>query len=472
MALAGAAAWAWLRSAVGAAPFAATVGAVVFGTSPAMLNNLALGNIDKLSVWVYPAWLWLGVVVVRGDGRVPVQALALVGATLVALLAPMSEPYLGLFLPLVGVPAVALEVVGQGAARRWGAVARALLLLGATAAAMLPARSYFSVYTEGVRGARVFRPASVTTFGGGDGFTQPWAALPDLVWPVAAVPDDPERAFHVFYLGLIGLSCAVGLAALPGVRCRAVGGIVLGLGLLLVLGPYTVLPERWGLPGPQTWRLPVTLLERVGYPLAIGGQYYRALPLVSLGVAALAAAGLSARRGPVALGLGLLLPALTLGEGLGATRPAWPRPVEAVPCRAVLASIAAQDGPGAVLNTRLQATQAQNGKAMMLATLHGRAIHTLPVQTRSPSIDAAYPGLRPLERVTDSVEATRWLHAQGFRFLLDSPFGLGAPPALRTEQLQAALGPPTWQEGDCRAWDLGPLPAPPAAGPAPGPGRG
>ncbi len=452
LALAGAASQRWLRQ-LGASPWAACAGAVVFATSPGVLNNLALGNIDKLSLWVYPAWLALsGAVLGQRRGWL---LLPLVG--LVAFLAPMSEPYLGLFLPLACGPLLLLSALRLPRERWPVAALRSALVLGLTALSMLPARAYYAQYRSGSVGAAVFRPAAVRTADGGDGWTRPWAGLDDLLRTPNAVPEDPERAFHVFYLGAVGLLAGVLLACLPGVRRRLEGGLLLVLALLLVLGPYTVLPPAWGLSGPQQYLMPVHLLELAGYPTASGGQYYRALPLVALGYSALLAMGLSARRPRIALPVGVLVVVLAMVDSVRATPEAWPRPLREVPCRPVLAAIASLEGPGAVLNLNMRASQSSNGEALMLATLHGRPVNTLPLQTMGTGVDAAYGFLSPLAQVKDTAAAIAWLRNQGFRVLLDAPLGSPSLDTLRPARLEALLGPPTWSDERCAAWDLGPV---------------
>lgn len=467
LALAGMAAQRWFVR-LGASPWAATAGAVVFATSTGVLNNIALGNIDKLSLWVYPAWLALGAAVIsdrRGWAWLPLLAL-------VSFLAPMSEPYLGLFLPLVCVPALVLAAFRLPRSDWPRAALLGVLTVGLTALCMLPARSYFAQYKGGAVGAAVFRPASVHTADGGDGWTRPWAGLDDLLRTSLPVPEDHERAFHIFYVGAVGLLAGVVLSSLPGVKRRVDGWLVLLLSLVLVLGPYTVIPPAWGWTGHPQYLMPVHLLERIGYPTSAGGQYYRALPLVALGYAALLAVGLSALRPRLSIPIGALVALLAMVDAVGASPDAWPRPLRPVPCRPVLAAIAAAEGPGAVLNINLRASQSRNGEALMLATLHGRPVNTLPLQTMGAPVDAAYGFLSPLGEAGSTESAVAWARAQGFRFLLDAPLGSPSLDLLKPERLEATLGAPTWTDEDCAAWDLGPLPtiSPPAPG-RPGPAR-
>jgi len=63
----------------------------------------------------------------------------------------------------------------------------------------------------------------------------------------------------------------------------------------------------------------------------LGGMYYRAIALASLGLALIIAAGLGRRRRDRAVVVAWLLVAIGLGGGLLATGPHWPRPV--VPIR-------------------------------------------------------------------------------------------------------------------------------------------
>jgi hypothetical protein len=460
LALAGALAWAWLRR-LGAAPWPAAAGAVVFGTSPAMLNNLALGNIDKLAVWVYPGWLLAASLAL--EHRFGLLFLPLVA--LFGFLAAMTEPYLGLFLPLACVPVLIVTAARQPFAR-WPRIAvLGVLTTAITAASMLPARTYYAPYASADRVGGIFRPAAMR-LADAVGVPLPWARPEQLFRAPVAVPADPEEAFHVFYVGAVGLVAGLVLAALPGVRRRAEGVILVVVGVVLALGPYMVVEGG-------VLRLPVTLLEEAGYPTRAGSQYYRALPLAALGYGALIAVGLSARRSGGRAALWALLPLACILDSVRSSQDAWPRPLREVPCRAVLSGIAATPGVGAVFNLNLRASQAQNGEAMMLATLHRRPIQTIPVHTPLEGIDPGYNFVADLRAATDAGEIARSLHREGFRFLLDAPVGVASLPLLAGDAMEAALGAPTWRDGACRAWDLGPLSATPAprqpAQPGPGP---
>jgi len=453
--LAGAAAWAWLRGAGRASPWAATAGAIVFATSTGMLNNLALGNVDKLSVWVYPAWLAFAAAAV--EGRKWLAALA--GAALVALLAPLSEPYLGLFLPLFGVPVAALALLDAPAGRRVWAFVRFGVLLGVTAAAMLPAREWFGSHRDAGADALLFHPAVNRAADGPVADTRPWITLEGLVSPNVVIPADPESAFHVHYVGLVGLLAALVLAALPGAGRRRLGFTVLVVGLLLVLGPRTTLPAALGFSPKQGYLLPLHFLEQLGYPTSYGSQYYRALPIVSLGVGALLAAGLTRRAGRRGAIVGVAVVFAAMLDAVGITRAAWPRPLRPVPCREVLAAIRAAPGEGTLLNLNLRASQARSGEAMLLATLHGRGIETVP-RHADPHWEFSYRWLMD-PAMPNGPGIAAWLKQRRIRFLLDAPVGQPGPEALSPAAVEAALGPPTWRDATCAAWDLGPVnPAP------------
>ena len=118
-------------------------------------------------------------------------------------------------------------------------------------------------------------------------------------------------------------------------------------------GPRLVVDGIYMNVSGKPYYLPMEILNRLHYPLSKGGQYYRAIPIASLGLAVMLAAGLSRfRRGnkaPYAVGFAWLLAAVAFGDAVRTTGPYWPRPVERVAGWQQYAAMSEAPEDGAVL---------------------------------------------------------------------------------------------------------------------------
>lgn len=460
--------WLWLRRATGAGRLAAAAGAIAFTFSAPNLANLAAGNIDKAQVWVYPAWLivaWLVVGSWRG-------ALALPLAALVALAAAFSEPYLGLFLPLIAAPlALGLAMRQPG---RIAALVRATLLLGVTALALSPAKDYYGDPYDR-KAARAFSPAPAPDRVNPPPPFQDPVAEPTAFFVAEAPPADLHTPAHVVYLGIPLLLVVAALARRP-FPGRATGLTLLGVGALVALGPQLLLDDQWATHGGEPYLLPMAALEALGYPLARGGQYYRAAPIAALGLATLLAGGLGAATRWWERGLGLFVVPVMVLDAMRVTGP-WPRPSEQIPGLAACAAIAASSDAGAVLALPLSATQTEGGRKLLMAALHGRATTALPLHVPHDLAVNEAPWLYSWRFAVDHRQGTPTdaLRTAGFAFVLHTPLGAETIDSLGKESLTALLGPPTLVDGEVSLWAIGPAKPRPGSGGAPlggGPPRG
>ncbi len=459
-ALAALAAVAWLRQLGLRAGFAA-LAALTWAFSAPLLANLAAGNVDKAQVWVYPAWLALARIAQTGSSRS--RAAAVIGAGLVALAAAMTEPYLGLFLPLVSLPVLAVEVWGHAnrrSAARWAAAT-----FIATGLGLLPAAAWFAGQQDSVE-PQVFWPSPPPLRGGVLSPDQlPYADPLAFVWHGA--PADWTQPAHLVYLGFpLVLVAAWGLRR--GAAGRRVPATLSLAALTVALGPVLVLGGGWFRVGGRVLLLPMAALEACGYPLVHGGAYYRAAPLVGLGAVALAFGGLNqhAQRGSAwGRRLAVLLAVLSTADALRVSGP-WPRPAAALEGRDAAAFLAEAPRAGAVLMLPLAGDQATGGRKLLLAALAGRATSALPRHLPTRMVAQETPWLR---RWTDAARSGRVagdvLAEAGFAYVLLTPLGDDEAPSLSGEALESQLGAPIFVSGAYRVWEVRP-----ATTTAPGPG--
>lgn len=450
-ALAALAALAWLRR-IGLRPAFAALGALTWAFSAPLLANLAAGNVDKAQVWVYPAWLVLARIVLTGSTRS--RAAAVAGVGLVALAAAMTEPYLGLFLPLVALPVLTAEVWDQaerGRAIRWAAAS-----FIATGLGLLPAAAWFAGQQDSVE-PQVFWPSPPPLRGGVLAPDQlPYADPLALVWHGAAA--DWTQPAHVVYLGLPLIAVAA-WGARQGAGWRRVPATLSLAALTVALGPVLVFAGSWFRVGSRVLLLPMAALEAGGYPLAHGGAYYRAAPLVGLGAVALAFRWMDqeARRGSAwGRRLAVLLAVLSTADALRVTGP-WPRPATALEGRDAAAFLAEAPREGAVLMLPLAGDQATGGRKLLLSALAGRATSALPRHLPARMVAQETPWLR---RWTDAARSGRVagevLAEAGFAYVLLTPLGDDDAPFLSAETLESQLGAPIFVSGAYRVWEVPP----------------
>ncbi len=327
-----AAAYVWLRKSTAAERWTAALGALLYASCPYLLSNIASCNLDKIQIWFYPAWLalaWWMLSSRRGWWALPV--FTLLGSAMV-----FTEPYPALFLPLFAGPLLLGRAVLE---RSWRVAVRSLAALASTGLGMLPAHAY---YTRGSIHDRnmLFEPAAVLRHQTPPALQEPVATFENLLFgPGGGVPE-PTDNVHACTIGL-ALLVAVLLLCWRPARGRGTGLALTLLGLVIALGPQLMVGGQWRLE-PLTqhpFYLPMELLERAGYPLVLGGQYYRAAPVVFLGVVTLLCAGLSLRSPRIRLAAWSLVP-LSLAQGLWTTGPHWPHPIRPIASLPLLEQLA------------------------------------------------------------------------------------------------------------------------------------
>ena len=448
-------AWPLLRR-VGLEPGPAALGAWAYALTPYGLQSMANGQIEKAQLWVYPLVLWGILRAVEG----PRAWIGLVVVPLLGAIAVFTDPYFGLILPLVAAPLALL-----GALRRRAGVgprlARALLVLALLAGSLLPARSWFGSHLHS-GGAALFSPAGPDQrVGGRVGLAQTPVAQPrDTLLGTGPRSQDPWHSSHTTYLGLPALLLAA--VALRRRRPGAdVGLLLLGVGVVVALGPQLVVDDVY-----QEWRgrpylLPMSWLDAAGYPLALGGQYYRAVGVAALGLCLLLAGGAAVVPGRWRP---LLLPLLGLAVGLDAVRatgPFWPRPLAAVPGLSVMAALREDPGAGAVLALPLQGDETVAGRNLLLAAFHGRPTTAVPRLLFGEGTRNQHPWLDGwrMARQQGGGPARAYLGSLGFRYVvsLDVAHRWDALFGLDPAQLSLLWGPPVEADG-VRLWDLGPSP--------------
>ncbi len=451
--------YALLRRVTEARPWVAGAASLIYAFCPYMLSNLGNGNIEKAQQWFYPAYLLLmWILLKRKHGWI---ALPLFPALALAMV--FTEPYFGLILPLIATP-FAFWYALVGPESRLKKLPLALVALGLTAAALLPANTYFSPHrTRSI--SSVFMPAAQFADEPSNSIyvespvAQPKETFLGVTGPAVAV----DEAYHVTYLVLPVVIFAV-LLCVRSARGRWLGLLLLLGGVLMAAGPRLVVDGIYMNVSGRPYYLPMELLNRLGYPLSKGGQYYRAIPIASLGLAVMLAAGLTPyKRGgkaPWAVGFAWLLAAVAFGDAVRTTGPYWPRPVERVAGWEQYMAMRETPTDGAVLALPIISTQARGGYKLLCAALHQRPTNAIPRHVIAPMVHATDDWIRKWQRYQEAGEGAKiptYLSRQGFRYvvLTDPANGADAEIGLGPEDLRATLGAPD-VDGDILVWDLGP----------------
>lgn len=348
--LAGLAMMALLRQLSKAAPGMLAGLSLLFAFGPFLLATMGNGQLEKAPVAFYPLtlvllWRWVqprapGAGQEREGLRQGLlqglrQGLLLLGLGLSGMLMAFSDPYFALLLPFVLAPA-GLVLWREGRGRR-GAILLRLLLAGTVlAASFYPGYRYFA--HQAIRKDRtIFTPALVTAGPHTGALTSketPVAQPHDTLLGTGTRATEPTLSSHVTYLGLPLL--LVGLVGLVRARRHCLlGGLLLLTGVVLAAGPQLVVHDHYQQLGGGPYYLPAVVLEWGGYPLARGGQFYRAIPLATLGLVILVAA--LCEQVPLAGAHGRLWRWLVWGlvgvsvlDAVRAQDPFWPRPAEPV----------------------------------------------------------------------------------------------------------------------------------------------
>ena len=466
--------------------------ALIYAFCPYGLALLGNGNIEKGQYWCYPLYLlWLDRAILG-----PRRGLALGLVGLVAFLMTFSDPYFGLLMPVVAVPFALLR---SGLGRlpesnqpvrippRLMTVTCAGLALLLTAAAIYPARPYYKPHEQRTTEA-LFRPADdrAKTLGFIIPGQSPVAQPAHLLFGSGHRVSDVYETIHSNYLVLPVLLLALLGAAIqlvsrgrggghrrgqagpppPGdggaptlqmltaslegheTRPHARAGLGVGLGLLaggvlMAMGPRLAMNDTWMSYAGRPYALPMAWLESLGYPLVAGGQYYRAIPLASLGLAVLiattmagasawldarasrASAPASARRSAWVAALSVLLGLLAIADGVRDTGPYWPRPVVKLEGLPLLSFLAGNPADGAVLTLPLATHQAEGGRQLLLATFHGRPTNPQPRHFQMDMLIDANPWLKGWSQLLQETPedhraeaAQKYMMDQGFRYIV------------------------------------------------------
>ncbi len=310
--------YAWLREATKADGWCAALCAFLYASSAYMLSNLAAGNIDKIQIWLYPLWLLLCWRVLRERrARWALPLFPILGACMA-----FNEPYFALFLPLFAAPVLLVRSLRE---RSWvcGGISLTALLL--TGLGCFPAYSYYQ--NPGGK-TQLFQPAGP---GATNALQQPAASIVELLFGPGERATEAVEVVHVPMVG-VGLVVMVLLLLSRPAMGRITGLVIAGCGLVIVSGV-----QQAGIP------MPMAALEALHYPLEKGGQYYRAAPVLMLGLVTLLAAGLSSRGAggrsvwdsPARWAAVALLP-IQLMHCLWVTGPFWPREAAEIPGRELL----------------------------------------------------------------------------------------------------------------------------------------
>ena len=434
---------AWIRRATDADGWTAALAGVLYGLSPYMLGNLGAGNIDKVQLWFYPAWLlamWTLLHAKRGWLTLPL--FPLLGLAMV-----FTEPYFGLFLPLFAGPLV----LGRGLWRRSPReLGLGLVGLVATGAGMAPARTYFDIPEELRAELQMFMPSSIVRPDVPPEFQAPVATIQGLLWRPFAIPEDPTEVLHVSVLGL-PLLIGLGLA-LWGKRTQVkelwAWVALAAMGLVIAMGPQLMVDGQWQTLGETPLYLPMELLDRAQYPLARGGQYYRANPILVLGLVTLLAAALATRAVRFQRWAWVILP-LNLVHGVWACGEMFPRPVGKYPGYEVIREMRADSAqPYGVITLPAFGTQAQENDKVAAGPLLDLPV-TAHLLQKPFNEHARVPiwgaGIRD-----------RTLRPNEYSYiLLFKTFDAGPQPEFLSEaSLREQWGEPKWETDEVVVWDL------------------
>ncbi len=429
--------WLFLRRALRAEPWPAAAGALAYSLSPYMLGIVANGQIEKVQAWILPLYLWLLLAVIRG--RRP--WLALPGLALVTAASALTSPSIAMLIPMAAV-VWALGALQGDRHARGSRLAWILVALAATAEVLLLVSMYYGdLRAQGVLSA--FQPAS---FQATDAQPYPLnVAEPACVFLGACVLGKAESLTgnQVSYLGLSLLLASL-VFSRERFRFRGVAWACCAIGVVVSLGPVLVQGGEYLRLGQFPIPLPAMALQRLGYPLAYSGMYYRAILLASLGLAVLLACGTSRLRPPWGARIALALTALLVADGWFATRELWPRRVDPIAGHQLLLKMREDPQPGAVLDLPLGHSTYKGGLRLLAAVVHGRATTGLPqivnISQCSPMADL-HAELEELFALADPQAVHAELSRMGFRYVVRDLLLTRGTWTL--DELERALGPPS-----------------------------
>lgn len=436
----------WIRRATEADGWTAALAGCLYGLSPYMLAQLAGGNIDKVQLWFYPAWMlaaWVVLHARRGWLLLPVMPL-------LGLAMAFTEPYFGLFLPLFAGPVL----MGRSLWRRsWREAVLSFVSLAATGAGMWPAHGYYSADIRGP--TSVFLPSLVERGTAPPPLEEPVATFQNLLIRPFEVPTEVGELVHVSTLGTALLVGVVVVLAWPGrerpAREAVTGLAIAGLGLVIALGPQLMSQGQWQLEpftaGP--FYLPMELLERAGYPLSQGGQYYRANPILGLGLTTALAAGLATRSLRVRALAWLILP-LHLAQGFWAGGASYPPQVAAYPGYDILRTVGANAPKRAgVITLPEYGTHSERAGRLMSTVLTG--LPTTTTLNHSKWLEGVSHQTVWVDQIrTNTLSRDEY----GTIVLFKAHVEAEQPPFLQYDSLTEQYGEPRWEDDDVAVWDL------------------
>lgn len=488
-----AAAW-FLRRAGRAPPLAAAALGLIVAFCPVMLGFIASGQIAKVQLWGLLGWL--GLLPWRQDesvgwGR---HLLVMVWAMAASLTGPSQALYIPLLVPVL------LCIAAFSGPEPWRQAwriprVRGLFTLGvATALGLLPARSFFASVPLNQSGEISDVLAHMPALANVDGRAElpvpsPVAQLDELLFGhLEALPQSGE-AVHFSYVGIALLAAAIWVGRKrsgPVVEAwvLALFGAVLALGPQLALGGELVELDGWRVG------LPASVLRAVGYPIDASGMYYRASLVAVLGLCMVVARGLASSGQRRAVAFTWILLAVATVDNLRLAREVFPLRSQPIPGRALLARIAADPTPGAVLALPLDRSVAESERALIESVFHERRTTALGHAVdpyASPHLRLVRTAVEDLRRTSDPDRAHRSLASLGFAWVIYQTDSGGELP--RGPEDLRALGEPEF-DGDLLAWRIdqsgapgpvraqpgleegGPRPRPsPGSAPPPGPQR-
>ncbi len=431
--------WLWLRDVFRAPALSAAAASVCVALCPYALGCLASGQVEKVQLWCLPLVLWCADRAVRGSLRWWVF-LALGTAS-----AAFTSPFSALVLPFALVAQLVWSFGTPGSVRRVAGV------LGVVALVLSGVRGYYggieSAPMDG--GAHQFGGARmVSAFSPGTPPAEEALLEPSIV----AQPQEtllgrhgrqggPTRVAHVTYLGLPFLLVFL-LGGGRAWRGRWLAVSLVGLGMVLAMGPRVAVNGAWLEVGGSAVVLPAAWLEVLGYPTRESGMYYRFIQLSSLGLALCLGVGVGKQFGRWGPLLACALGGLQVADSLRYTADLWPRVLAPVPHREVFQQWAADPVPGAVVDLPLAADQRAGGVYMLAATLHGRATTALARQSRPeelPHLMRVQGWLKEAMALKDPVRGRALLSSRGIRYVACHARCMRDRAHVR--DLSAALGP-------------------------------
>ena len=413
-----------------AQPAGLIAGGLAFALSPTTLAAALSGQVENTQAWVLPLLLHALVWAAGRPLRLPaVLALGLAGG--------LTSPYLGMFAALCAPALLALRPGGRDLA-----LPGAALLLGLALAGRWLDPSAFDPAND------LFRPSY-----GEPGVWPPlWGDPPSVatLQTLLLGQTQPQTRALVVHLPYLGLPLLLGALALS--RERRPWLLLVAGGVLLALGPVLGIADGPMLFGQTELHLPAIALRWVHAPLAIGGQYYRALVIAHLGLAGLLTSAPAGRR---LLALGLVAGADLL-RVLALVGLPWP--TVALPT-AAWARWAADPQPGAVTHLPFFGPDLIPCHPVRLAghAVHGRPLTDMPRAWKEPPADPTLERLATCTRAKATCDPppAAALAAAGLRYaVVDTPEGEERQALVH--ELNAAWGPPTDRADGLLWWVLQP----------------